>query len=200
MYLVALLLHLYCSVDRAPKIFKGVIFMNDKLGKKALNCVGRFSRAWLNIGVLAGCGMLIAVPAVAQTAAKGATAQSGRAPVKVGQASLGRPTLDEVFSEICKADIRHPEVVMSQVQLETGYLTAPMLMSRNNLFGFRAKSYLTFSHWKESIAYYKKWQDKRYTNNSEDYYKFLVRIRYAGHDYKKHVMRFKWQKSCTQMT
>lgn len=109
------------------------------------------------------------------------------------------PTLDAVFAEICAAGILYPEIVMSQVQLETGKLTNKMLLSRNNLFGFRLKSYLSFSRWQDSVAYYKRWQDRKYLNKNEDYFKFLDRVRFASGNYKHHVLRFKWNKSCSQI-
>ena len=108
------------------------------------------------------------------------------------------PTRDEVFAEICRAEIAFPEIVMRQALLETGNLKPGFLMSRNNLFGFRYKKYLTFENWQESVAYYKRWQDKRY-RPGEDYYSFLVRIRYAGRDYPKHVKTISWTKSCSDV-
>lgn len=76
--------------------------------------------------------------------------------------------------------IKHSEVVIKQALLETGHFRARLLMDRNNLFAFRfTKHYMRFSHWKKSVDYYKNWQDKFYTNDKEDYYLFLKRIRYA---------------------
>ena len=109
------------------------------------------------------------------------------------------PSLDDVFAEICAAGILYPDIVMSQVQLETGKLTNKMLMSRNNLFGFRFKTYLSFARWQDSVSYYKRWQDRKYLNKNEDYFKFLHRIRYASGNYKQHVLRFKWNKNCSQI-
>lgn len=106
------------------------------------------------------------------------------------------PTPDEVFAEICKNEILYPEIVMRQALLETGNLKSPFLMNKNNLFGFRTKAYLSYPTWQDSVSYYKRWQDRRYTNKNEDYFSFLHRIKYASGDYKKHVMSIKWNKSC----
>lgn len=108
----------------------------------------------------------------------------------------GPPTRDRVWQAICAAGIQHPEIVMKQAMLETGNFRAPMLMSRNNLFGFRTQAYLRFENWQESVAYYKRWQDRRYTNRSENYFRFLDRIRYASPGYQSHVTRMSWERSC----
>jgi hypothetical protein len=104
---------------------------------------------------------------------------------------------DSVFNYICATGIKHPNIVMKQAIVETGWFKTKFLMSRNNLFGFRSKNYLKFNNWKESVEYYKKWQDKRYTNPNEDYYKFLVRIKYATTNvYTSYLKKIKYNKSC----
>ena len=104
---------------------------------------------------------------------------------------------DSVFNYICELGIQHPNIVMKQAIVETGWFKTKFLMSRNNLFGFRSKNYLKFNNWKESVVYYKKWQDKRYTNPKEDYYKFLVRIKYASAtNYISYLKKMKYDKSC----
>lgn len=104
--------------------------------------------------------------------------------------------LDSIFDYICASKIKHPEIVIKQVIVETGWLKSKHLMPKNNLFGFKHKKYLTFKTWKESVAYYKKWQDKRYTDPNEDYYKFLVRIKYAVSDYPPQLKKINYSKSC----
>ncbi len=87
---------------------------------------------------------------------------------------------DSVYAYILKADIKHPEIVLRQAILETGWFQSKHLMKRNNLFAFRStKKYMWFDTWQESIEYYKRWQDANYTNPEENYYSFLVRIKYA---------------------
>jgi hypothetical protein len=105
-------------------------------------------------------------------------------------------TADTVFNYICELGIKHPEIVIKQSILETGWYAAPFLMSRNNLFGFRKVQYLRFANWKESVQYYKRWQDKNYKNPEEDYYAFLVRIKYATPQYPTHLKKVKYTNSC----
>jgi flagellum-specific peptidoglycan hydrolase FlgJ len=104
---------------------------------------------------------------------------------------------DSVWSYICALQIKHPEIVIRQAILESGWFKSPFLMSRNNLFGFRKVKYLQFKNWKESVEYYKKWQDKYYTNPKEDYYKFLLRIKYATSVYPAHLKKISWSKTCS---
>jgi len=104
---------------------------------------------------------------------------------------------DSVFNYICEVGIKHPNIVMRQAIVETGWFKSNFLMSRNNLFGFRAKNYLIFKTWKESVVYYKNWQEKRYTNMNEDYYTFLVRIKYAtASGYTAYLKKIKFNKNC----
>jgi len=104
--------------------------------------------------------------------------------------------LDSIYNLICEKKILHPEIVIRQVINETGWLTSPFLMTKNNLFGFKNRKYLSFKSWQESVDYYKKWQDKYYKNTDEDYYKFLVRIKYATKNYPIHLKKIKFNKTC----
>lgn len=84
-----------------------------------------------------------------------------------------------VMNELKKSNVEHADIVLAQSKLETGYYTSQLVRSHNNLFGFRtSKGYLKFSHWKESIDYYKRWQKRKY-DGDPDYYRFLVEIGYA---------------------
>ena len=104
--------------------------------------------------------------------------------------------LDSIFNYICELQIKHPEIVIKQAIYETGWLKSEFLMSRNNLFGFRAKKYLEFPNWKASVDYYKKWQDKNYKNEKEDYYSFLVRIKYGTKHYSLHLKKLNYIRYC----
>lgn len=87
---------------------------------------------------------------------------------------------DSVHAYILLTGIQHPEIVLRQAILETGWFQSKMLMKKNNLFAFRStKKYMRFDNWQESIQYYKRWQDEHYTNPEEDYYTFLKRKKYA---------------------
>jgi len=103
----------------------------------------------------------------------------------------------EVFAEICRLGILEPQIVMRQAMLETGWLKAPFLMKRNNLFGFRTRKYLSFSHWKESVNYYKNWQSRHYKDSDTNYYDFLVRRRYGESGYIKNLRRVRWDHECS---
>jgi hypothetical protein len=125
----------------------------------------------------------------------------------IGEVDLGLDTIqdsrtllmDSVLNYICLSKIVHKDIVMKQVIWETGWLKGEFLMSRNNLFGFRHKEYLRFSNWKESVDYYEKWQAKYYTNPEENYYDFLVRIRYSNSRYPGHLKSIKYSKACPDL-
>ena len=101
-----------------------------------------------------------------------------------------RTRLQGVYDSIKAAGIRHPDVVMAQCIQETGWLDCDRCcLSYNNLFGFynKSKKCIRFGSERECIAYYKKWQDKRYDkwrNNhpSQDYFHFLKTVGYATGD------------------
>lgn len=104
-----------------------------------------------------------------------------------------------VFAEICRLNIQHPEMVMRQAILETGWMRSPFLMKRQNLFGFRNTRYLVFDDWKDSVAYYKAWQDKHYrASQHKDYNAFLVSIRYASAGYTEHLRKIRWEQTCPE--
>ena len=110
---------------------------------------------------------------------------------------INRELVEAVFSEICRLDIQQPETVMRQAILETGWMRAPFLMKRNNLFGFRNTTYLVFDDWQDSVAYYKAWQDKHYrAGEHPDYSAFLRSIRYASAGYTEHLRKIRWERPC----
>lgn len=86
-------------------------------------------------------------------------------------------TLENVIIMLKRYDIKHPEVVVRQIQLETGHLKSKGATIDNNLFGFRKQNYMTFDNWVESVEYYKRWQDKKYKGGN--YYTFLQNVGYA---------------------
>ena len=104
---------------------------------------------------------------------------------------------DSVYAYILASDIKHPEIVLRQAILETGWFQSKHLMKRNNLFAFRStKKYMWFNTWQQSIEYYKRWQLENYTNPDENYYSFLVRIKYARTpDYIKTLKRISLKRS-----
>lgn len=104
--------------------------------------------------------------------------------------------IDSVACYICNSNIHHKDIVMNQALFESGWCASEFLMSRNNLFGFRHKKYLRFNNWKESVDYYEQWQKKRYTNPNEDYYQFLVRVKYGAPGYTDKLKKLKYTLKC----
>lgn len=81
-------------------------------------------------------------------------------------------TRKECYKEIIEQDIKHPTIVLAQAILETNVGTTGVGKTHYNLFGFKTKNgYIRFNSYKESITYYKKWQDKYYKGG--DYIEFL---------------------------
>ena len=115
----------------------------------------------------------------------------------IASAQRGGPLLDSIREYICEKEIKHADIVMKQVILETGWLKSKYLMSRNNLFGFRVtKEYMRFKSWRHSVDYYKSWQERKYKDPNEDYYTFLVRINYAVKGYPDHLKKIRYDKTC----
>lgn len=84
-------------------------------------------------------------------------------------------TIENVRAELKRLGVKHSNIVIKQVKLETGNLK---YVRNNNLFGFRGnKGYLKFDTWQDAVQYKKKWQDKRYKGG--DYYDFLIKVGYA---------------------
>lgn len=105
--------------------------------------------------------------------------------------------VDSMRTELDSAGIEHADIVLRQSIWESGWFECYWCSWRyNNPFGFRHKSwvtednpqgYLKFDTWQESVAYYKRWQDKYYDGG--DYYQFLIDIGYAadGEKYVDHL-------------
>lgn len=86
----------------------------------------------------------------------------------------------KVANYIYASGVLHPEIVLRQSIYETGWFKSKHTIQKNNIFGFRhTKHYMKFDSWQACVDYYVNWQKRKYTNTKEDYYKFLVRIRYA---------------------
>ncbi len=104
---------------------------------------------------------------------------------------------NEVYCYIKKAGIKNPEIVLKQAIYESGHFKSANCVKKNNLFGFRSRIiYKSFETWQDCVDYYKRWQDKHYTNDKEDYYHFLQRINYSGYkdfSYSSQVQKVKIQ-------
>jgi len=107
---------------------------------------------------------------------------------------------NEVYCYIRKAGIRNPEIVLRQAIYESGHFTSRVCNTKNNIFGFRSTLiYKSFTRWQDCVDYYKKWQDRHYTDSTEEYYHFLQRINYSGYkefSYSKQLKKVKIQASC----
>lgn len=102
-------------------------------------------------------------------------------PVITGVSVIPELTLDNVYREILFQDIKYPEIVMRQVVWETQWLNCRNCSLKfNNLFGFMTKrGYMRFNSWVDCVKYYKKWQTKLHVEKYDDYYTFLVRVKFA---------------------
>ena len=77
-------------------------------------------------------------------------------------------------------DIQEKEIVYQQIMLETGYLQSDICLRQNNLIGlYNGSEFYSFSHYIESIIFYKYRIQNRYNPKKENYYQFLHRIGYA---------------------
>ena len=93
--------------------------------------------------------------------------------------SLSAQTDQQVYQELLKYNIEHPEIVLAQAKLETGNYTSSLCRKHGNLFGLRGRSgYARFNNWKESVKAYRDWVQYKYKGG--DYYAFLRKIGYAS--------------------
>jgi hypothetical protein len=96
-------------------------------------------------------------------------------------AYIDTPSIHNVYAELKKQNIKHPKIVLAQSILETGYYQSNVCKNNNNLFGLmKGNDYHSFSHWKQSVTYYKNHVQSRYKGG--DYYTFLSDIGYAIDD------------------
>jgi len=96
--------------------------------------------------------------------------------------------IDSMRIEIKNNNIEHADIVLKQSIWESGWFKCTNCSWRyNNPFGFRykdwvtkdnPKGYIVFKTWKESVAYYARWQNRHYKGG--DYYKFLEDRGYAA--------------------
>jgi hypothetical protein len=88
-------------------------------------------------------------------------------------------TINEVHSYLYQLEVKHPDIVMSQIIQECGYdINSYNATHRRNLTGWIINSKLhTFGHWKSCLRAYKIWQLKYY--NGGCYFEFLKAIGYA---------------------
>lgn len=85
-----------------------------------------------------------------------------------------------LMDELKAQGVEFPEIVVAQAILETGHFKSYSCTQRNNLFGLRKKdgTYMSFEHWTESVAAYKKYIQK-WNSPPSNYYHYIDSIGYA---------------------
>lgn len=95
----------------------------------------------------------------------------------------------EFYAYLLECKVEHPKIVYNQACHETGWFQSKAFCQHNNLFGLVINGeYAHFAHWKECVRYYALYQRNR-LRKGEDYYTFLVRIRYAEDSLYIHKLR-----------
>ncbi|MDA3854978.1 MAG: glucosaminidase domain-containing protein [Candidatus Woesearchaeota archaeon] len=97
--------------------------------------------------------------------------------------------LSSIWKEIIYLKLEHPEIVYSQILLETGYLSSELFKTNNNLFGMRISGsrattsnkiingYKWYPHWKDSLLDYALLQMAFYKGKSKkEYHEKLKRV------------------------
>lgn len=96
-------------------------------------------------------------------------------------------TPDEaLFDALLFYEVKEPTIVYSQAILETGWFSSRICKEYNNLFGLynsRTGDFYKFEHWVDSVIAYKKWIQRKYTDDTLCYYKFLDNLGYAEDPY-----------------
>lgn len=94
--------------------------------------------------------------------------------------SVKHTTLNDanLMKELIRQGVQHPEIVLAQAQLETGFYRSDVCKKYNNLFGLRHKNgYYKFNNWQESVTAYRDYVQYKYRGG--DYFAFLEKIGYA---------------------
>jgi uncharacterized FlgJ-related protein len=96
-----------------------------------------------------------------------------------------------LYFEIIENDIKHPDIVLAQAILESGYLSSQIFIENNNLFGMRFperrptvalsenKGYSVYDCWTDSVKDYKLFQEflfRRKEKTRDEYFDYLDRI------------------------
>lgn len=86
---------------------------------------------------------------------------------------------ENLIIELKNQGVEFPEIVAAQAILETGHFKSYVCTNNNNLFGLRTNGkYLTFKHWTESVAAYKKYIQK-WNTKPDNYYTYIEQLGYA---------------------
>ena len=89
-------------------------------------------------------------------------------------------TEENLMNELKAQEVMFPEIVLAQALLESDNFRSYSCTHRNNLFGLRkGESYMSFPHWTECVAAYKKYIQKRKGDPPKDYFDYLDSLGYA---------------------
>lgn len=108
-------------------------------------------------------------------------------------------TVEQVWAEINYCELKHPEIVLAQSIWETNWeYSTTNAVKRKNLFGLKGGKkcdsnqygYKIFEHWTESVDDYKNRIQNRYIEG-EDYFQFLIRIKYFQEDPEIYISNIK---------
>lgn len=84
-------------------------------------------------------------------------------------------------TQLEKHNVKFPHIVYNQARLETGNFTSNVMFNYHNLFGFTRQSIMKFDTWIDCVIFYKQWQDKYFTKETEDeYYQLLTNHPFSG--------------------
>ena len=88
---------------------------------------------------------------------------------------------ENLYNELVAQGVDFPEIVTAQAILETGHFKSYACLQQNNLFGLRDNKgkYMSFPHWTDAVAAYKKYVQRYNHPVPEDYYAYLQELGYA---------------------
>lgn len=88
---------------------------------------------------------------------------------------------ENLYNELVAQGVDFPEIVTAQAILETGHFKSYACLQQNNLFGLRDNKgkYISFPHWTDAVAAYKKYIQRYNHPVPEDYYAYLQELGYA---------------------
>lgn len=88
---------------------------------------------------------------------------------------------ENLYNELVAQGVDFPEIVTAQAILETGHFKSYACLQQNNLFGLRDNKgkYMSFPHWTDAVAAYKKYIQRYNHPVPEDYYAYLQELDYA---------------------
>lgn len=80
-------------------------------------------------------------------------------------------------------NIKYPEIVEAQHDLESAYFTSNIFKKFNNAGGYRTdKGYIKFNHWVDFMIYTKRFQMRKGVDKYNTYYDFLLDVKYSEND------------------